>query len=146
MEFYPDLLLHLIQFVDAKTFHSLLLTSKSLYHIIKPQIPIKRKQLLRHTCELETGLIHFTEYYLLPNGKKEGEYREWYINGNLASLCYYVDGKCEGKVLHWYHDGTLMTECNYVEDKRHGIYTYYIEGEVVNQMEYDHGCIMKTLT
>jgi len=34
--------------------------------------------------------------YFENDGKKEGEYKQYYVNGQLYRICNYVNGKIEG--------------------------------------------------
>ena len=56
------------------------------------------------------------EYYEI-NGKKEGEYKEYYMNGNLKVICNYINNKLNGKYKLYHYNGYLDLICNYVDGK-----------------------------
>ena len=53
------------------------------------------------------------EEYTKRYGKKEGEYRMWYSNGQLAFQYYYKDGDLEGEYKLWYENGQLWNRMLY---------------------------------
>ena len=40
--------------------------------------------------------------FFIFNGKKEGEYKSYYENGQLYSICNYKNGKYEGEYTQYY--------------------------------------------
>ncbi len=54
-------------------------------------------------------------YY--KEGKKEGEYKEWWNNGKLKCHCYYKEDKKEGEYREWNSDGFLITHYLYKNNK-----------------------------
>ncbi len=83
----------------------------------------------------------YTERY----GKKEGEYKVWYENGQLWAQEYYKEGKMEGEFKVWWCNGQLWAQEYYKEGKLEGehkrwgmngelyIKSYYKEGEEVHE-------------
>jgi antitoxin component YwqK of YwqJK toxin-antitoxin module len=79
-------------------------------------------------------------YFVDESGKKQGEYKEWYDNGQLATHCYYVDGKLHGEYKEWYSNGQTWVHCYYADGNRHGeskswysngqtwVHCYYVDG------------------
>ena len=53
------------------------------------------------------------EEYTKRYGKKEGEYRMWYSNGQLGFQYYYKDGDLEGEYKLWYENGQLWNRMLY---------------------------------
>jgi len=51
-------------------------------------------------------------YHILPNGKKHGEYKMWFDNGNLYRQCFYKDDKLEGEFKTWWGNGELLFQCS----------------------------------
>jgi antitoxin component YwqK of YwqJK toxin-antitoxin module len=43
--------------------------------------------------------------YFKFNDKKEGEYKEYYINGKLEEICNYKNGWREGEYKNYYENG-----------------------------------------
>ena len=54
----------------------------------------------------------------LDGTKGEGEYKDWYSNGQLYKHCFYKDGKLHGEYKWWYSDGQLDTHCFYKDGKK----------------------------
>ncbi len=51
--------------------------------------------------------------YFEFNGKIEGEYKEYYDNGQLSLIFNYKNQKTEGKYTLYYSNGQLKKICNY---------------------------------
>jgi antitoxin component YwqK of YwqJK toxin-antitoxin module len=93
--------------------------------------------------EIKTETEHYFED---ESGKKQGEYKTWYSNGQLDIHCYYVDGILHGEYKWWYENGQPWVHCFYVDGKRHGEFKawhsngqqwehcYYVDGK--KQGEY----------
>jgi len=74
----------------------------------------------------------------------EGEYKEWYSNGELAIHCFYENGEREGEYKEWYENGQLDTHCFYKDDLREGEYkSWYYNGELWEHCFYKNGKIIK---
>ena len=43
----------------------------------------------------------------------EGEYKEWWKNGQLWTHCFYKQGNKIGEYKRWWRNGQLMTHCFY---------------------------------
>ncbi len=105
------------------------------------------------------------------NGLMNGEYKEWYENGNLYYHCFYKDGILDGICKIFSENGNLcwmitykegvrdgisemfsatngrkMEECNYKDDKKHGVSkSYDVENNAfVVYREYQEGNIIDT--
>jgi antitoxin component YwqK of YwqJK toxin-antitoxin module len=78
--------------------------------------------------EIKTKYQHYFED---ESGKKQGEYKAWYSDGQLREHCYYVDDNRHGEFKWWYSDGQLATHCYYVDDNRHGEFKWwYSDGQL----------------
>ena len=65
----------------------------------------------------------------MTNGKKEGEYKSYYKNGELHEKVNYIDGLKQGIEKSYYDNGQLFVEVNYIDDKKNGIFkSYHING------------------
>jgi antitoxin component YwqK of YwqJK toxin-antitoxin module len=49
-----------------------------------------------------------------------GEYLEWYDNGQQHIKCTYTDGKLNGEYLEWYDNGQQHIKCTYTGGKLNG--------------------------
>ena len=65
----------------------------------------------------------YREYYQLDKlksevfvnaGKKEGEYKLYDSNGQLLSICNYINNKIEGEYKSYWGNGQLSEEVNYI--------------------------------
>uniref|UniRef100_A0A6C0E999 Uncharacterized protein n=1 Tax=viral metagenome TaxID=1070528 RepID=A0A6C0E999_9ZZZZ len=56
-----------------------------------------------------------------------GEYKEWWNNGQIKLYCHYVNGKEDGSYAQWYSNGNLKSQANYVNRTLNGKYTSYYE-------------------
>jgi antitoxin component YwqK of YwqJK toxin-antitoxin module len=54
--------------------------------------------------------------------KLNGEYLRWYDNGKQQTKCIYTNGKIYGEYLMWYNNGQQCIKCTYTNDKRNGEY------------------------
>ena len=61
----------------------------------------------------------YTERY----GKKEGEYKAWWDNGNLWIEEYYIDGKEEGECKEWNYEGKLIVSNLYKDGEVIEVFT-----------------------
>jgi antitoxin component YwqK of YwqJK toxin-antitoxin module len=64
--------------------------------------------------EIKTNTEHYFED---ESGKKQGEFKWWHDNGQLATHCVYVDDKRHGEYKWWNVNGELFLHCFYVDDK-----------------------------
>ena len=88
------------------------------------------KYLWSHT---KTAIINYNEF----NEKIEGEYKEWYENGQLSKQSIYVNGKHHGGYKSWFRNDKLQMQCTYVDGKREGKYEYYYDcGQLWIQCTY----------
>ncbi len=80
----------------------------------------------------DDGKISKTINY--SNGKKNGQLIEYYGNGNIFSISYFVDGKQEGNHIV-YIDGRVYKNCNYKNNELHGEFLeYHMESDAL----YEH--------
>ncbi len=83
-------------------------------------------------------------YY--KDGKEEGEYKWWYQNGQLEAQCYYKYGKEEGECKWWYANGKLKSQCCFKEGYKEGKFKLWREnGELIEYKIYKYGYIVKDL-
>ncbi len=71
---------------------------------------------------------------------KDGEYRHYWPNGQLAVHSYLVNGQYYGEFKAWNSDGFLYIHCWYKEGKLDGEYTaWYDNGKIEKHIWYDMG-------
>ncbi len=100
------------------------------------------------------------EEFFEMNGKIEGPYKSYDIEGNLTTLCYYIDGKknglcyeyifgkigsitsfvndqLEGEQRGYFSSGLISSITNYKNNKKHGVsIEYYSNGNVKFRCNY----------
>ncbi|MAD11452.1 MAG: hypothetical protein CMC04_01855 [Flavobacteriaceae bacterium] len=80
------------------------------------------------------------------DGKREGEYLEYYENGQLRFKRNYKDGKLEGEYLIYYESGQLKKKNNYKNGKRDGENIHYWEnGQLYKTEIYKDGELIETI-
>ena len=106
---------------------SLLLTSVSWSKDVDYNDLVKRNGLYyeKFTNEPFTGKTTGRIQKNYINGKFEGEWLEYYENGQLKIKRNYKDDKLEGESL-WYHkNGQLESKGNFKDDKKEGEWLHY---------------------
>lgn len=53
--------------------------------------------------------------------REQGDFKEWYANGQLKEQKSYKDGKLEGPTITWYENGQMNTSVDYVEGREQGV-------------------------
>ena len=100
------------------------------------------------------------EEYFELNGKIEGPYKSYDIEGNLTTFCYYIDGKkngicydyiggnpvsityfvndnLEGESIGYFNNGSISSITNYKNNRKHGpSITYYSNGNIKSTCIY----------
>ena len=71
---------------------------------------------------------------------KEGEYRQWYKNGQIEFSGNYDKGLWNGPSTSWYENGKKEAEENWLHGQLHGEAKYWSEqGELQFDLNFDHG-------
>ncbi len=69
----------------------------------------------------------FNSGYFIFNGKKEGENKNYYDNGQLYIIYNFINNKLEGEYKQYYSDSKLWQTCNYKNGKAEGEFKSYYE-------------------
>lgn len=70
----------------------------------------------------------------MRNGKRQGDFVKYYINGRLETRCTYQNDLLEGTEECYHIKGYRTSVTNYLHGKKHGQYVlYYPNGEIVEQ-------------
>ena len=72
------------------------------------------------------------------NGKPEGEWVEYYENGELLSKGNYINGELDGEFLYNFEDGQLREKGNVKNGKWEGEYLEYYEKGQLKSVSYTH--------
>ena len=73
----------------------------------------------------DSGQIHELRQY--KDGKQDGSWTNWYMNGQKSFEINYQLGKKDGLEIRWYADGQKESEANYKNGKVHGLWTSWNE-------------------
>lgn len=98
-------------------------------------------------CNLIDGIMDYDDdNYEYKSGKFDGEYLEYYNNGQILIHCFYTNGLKNGKYKSYFKNGNVQKECEYINDKIHGLCTTYYENNTeVMKCYYDNGIIKSIL-
>lgn len=77
-----------------------------------------------------------SEWIENDKGKINGEYREWYENGNLKVIKNYKDGKLNGVITLYYPNGNLKVVGNFKENKKDGLFIFYNTDKSISMKRY----------
>ncbi len=83
----------------------------------------KKNGIIQEYFDLTKAKIYY-EFFIF-NGKKEGEYKYYYKNGQLASIYNYKNDNLEGERKTHYDNGQLYVVSNYVNNHKEGKYKRY---------------------
>ncbi|MBR9859918.1 hypothetical protein GYB22_04070 [bacterium] len=56
------------------------------------------------------------------NGKKNGVFKEWYLNGEIKEVSLFKDGELHGRRICYWPNGTKRYHVNYINGDMDGIY------------------------
>ena len=72
------------------------------------------------------------------NGVRDGEFRRYYLNGNLLMRFYFEEGNVEGPWEDYYPNGKLLMSGQMKANKEVGNWKYYDEnGNLLGEAPYD---------
>jgi len=93
---------------DQKTFNSISRSCKSLNFICNDSVVQKnfKQKIMKKICR-QVNFSSRMEYFILPNGSKEGEYKSWNSDGQLLEQSFYKEGKFNGEYKLWHENGIL---------------------------------------
>lgn len=77
---------------------------------------------------------NITERTNYQNGKLEGEAVFYDENGALIKRLNYINGLLHGRAILYTSSGQIMIDGNYKEDKEYGVWKYYSEGNLVQEI------------
>ncbi len=75
-----------------------------------------------------------TERTNYQQGKQQGEAVYYDENGSLIKRLNYKDGLLHGRAIFYTSSGLMMIDGNYNEDKEFGVWKYYSEGNLVQEI------------
>jgi len=85
------------------------------------------------------GKTVYTKSYF-KDGKQNGEYVEYYQNGQISYKYNFKAGKQHGEFVWYNEDGTLVKKANYVDGIQHGEWiTYHDNGQIHTKGNFVNG-------
>jgi len=72
--------------------------------------------------------------YFINNGVKDGDFKKFYITGELLSLSTYINNRLEGQWTTFRKNGKIKQKCNYVNNKIEGEFIEYYENENIREI------------
>jgi len=100
----------------------------------------KKNGVIQIYCDKAETKIYYK--YFIFNGKREGELKSYFIDGQLDIILNYINDKAEGEYKSYHENGQLYTICNYKNDKAEGEYKEYYNNK---QLWKNYG-IIKMIT
>lgn len=89
------------------------------------------------------GILHYTYYYILPSGYRDGPSLMFHPSGYCSMQTYYTHDKQTGTCVQWYDNGTILSITRYRLDMQHGQSTmYFISGGLSFKGNYMYGKIV----
>ena len=77
---------------------------------------------------------------LIMNGKREGVWVEFHVDGQLKCKSNHKNGKREGAWICCYDNGQLFLKGNYKNGKREGAWVeFHVDGQLGNKGNYKNG-------
>ena len=67
----------------------------------------------------------FFHYKLIRNG----EYKDWYYNGQMSEKGTHVNGQKDGDYKYWHYNGSIKNHFVYANGKKKGEYKYFKNGQ-----------------
>lgn len=56
-------------------------------------------------------------YFVDDQFRRQGEYKEWYLNRQIFRHCVYVDNKLHGEYKSWLTNGRMWRNCFYIDNE-----------------------------
>lgn len=83
-------------------------------------------------------------YHLLPDGTRDGEYKEHWDDKKIKSKCFYSLGKLCGTKYEWSFEGVLLRVSEFLDDVKHGTFRFWDEqGRPLCEQIFEHGVIVQ---
>lgn len=89
--------------------------------------------IIQEWWDMEETILKSQTLYM--DGKKNGEYKNWYMTGNLSDKGFYVNDKLHGEIKSWYASGELFNRCYYLNGMLHGEYTSWYQNRLIRYKE-----------
>jgi len=95
----------------------------------------ENREMIRETTYFENKQMQMDGGY--KDGKREGSWISWYMNGNKWSEGFFKNGKSEGKRITYFENGKVRYEGTYKNDQRIGKWRFYDEtGKLLAEQDF----------
>ena len=68
------------------------------------------------------------EEIFYAEGKKQGSFKKWYVDGTLSFESFYKNGLQNGTTKSWWKDGKIRSEANHINGKVNGVQKQWYKG------------------
>ena len=86
-------------------------------------------------------IIHESSF---KNGNRHGEFKNFNDQGQLLVHMFFNEGEKHGQCKEYDNEGNLELDCSFKNGKHHGNYKEYIKGHLIKEIVYDNGNPTKT--
>ncbi|MEI6489046.1 MAG: hypothetical protein WCP52_08795 [Bacteroidota bacterium] len=108
--------------------------SSKATNVIKKQVKVENGEYIER---YDNGMIRIKG--MMKNGKRDGLWRSWYVNGVPWSETTFKDGVKTGPTSTWYPNNRKRYDGFYVDDKEAGKWTYWDEkGKELSSKIYEN--------
>lgn len=99
------------------------------------------KEVVKEIQYFNNGQKKLVGHY--KNGKKDGKWTFWYVNGQKQSEGYFFENLKTGETLVYHENGKPFYKGSYVDGKKDGKWIFYNDqGKEVNQITFSLGKIV----
>ncbi len=110
-----------------------------LYHV-RDYYPNGRVQMEGSYSSFDKRIKEESLWCNYRTNTKEGEFKEWYQNGQIESKTHYSKGLRDGLHENWYSNGQRESTQNYVNGQEHGKSTWWNnDGTLQNEIIFKKG-------
>lgn len=100
-----------------------------------------KKDVIKEIQFYENGSKKLVGHY--KNGKKDGKWTFWYVNGEKQSEGYFIQNVRTGETIVYHENGNLFYKGNYTEGQKDKEWTFYNNnGKAINIIVFDNGTIV----
>lgn len=100
-----------------------------------------KKEVIKEIQYFENGHKKIVGHY--KNGKKDGKWTFWYVNGEKQSEGYYIQDIRTGQTQVYHENGKLFYKGKYTDGQKDGEWTFYnSDGKPVNLISFDKGKVI----
>jgi antitoxin component YwqK of YwqJK toxin-antitoxin module len=119
------------------------ITTSDIFSLVYTRLNVDDISSLYSTCKDIKNIIKNDGSFIYEkcvHVQPHGPVEERYENGQIKSLCSYIDGKEEGLMENWYENGVLSKKCFYKNGINKGVWeTWHENGKISCRCFYKNG-------